>query len=139
EYLEDLRQVLAAVHGPEAGAGVGGRELLVEDGLDVGRLHRPALRLEHVARSDLQALQLGVVADQGRRVERVAGARHHADDRDVAPDADGPHALLDGAATADLHDEVRTLAAGRLTHRRGPGGRRLVVDQVVGPERLRPL
>src|SRR5215831_3784553 len=112
-------------------------EYLIDYRLNAARRYRTAHRLEHLHRADGDALHVGATGKDQSRIEFGCRTAQPADQSDLATDADYAERAGKRRGTADLDNVVNATAAGKSERSLLPVGRGLVVDAVIGAERLR--
>src|SRR5215510_6113522 len=103
-------------------------EYLIDYRLNAARRYRTAHRLEHLHRTDRDALHVGATGKDQSRIEFGRRAGQAADHTDFAAHADCTERAGKRRGTADLDNVVNTTAAGEFERSLLPVGRGLVVD-----------
>src|SRR5262249_51911565 len=113
------------------------REYLIDYRLNAARRYRTAHRLEHLHRTDRDALHVGATGKDQSRIEFGRRAGQAADHTDFAAHADCTERAGKRRGTADLANVANTTAAREFERSLLPVGRGLVVDAAIGAECLR--
>src|SRR5262249_21023116 len=112
-------------------------EYLIEYRLNAARRYCTAHRLKHLHRADGDALHVGATGKDQSRIEFGGRTAQAADHTDLAADADSAERTGKRRGTADLDNMVNSTAAGEPQRSLLPVGRGLVIDAMIGAERLR--
>src|SRR5690606_13603608 len=91
---------------------------------------------EHIARSDIDALQRDRFAHEYRRIHQAAA--QDTNQRYPPANTDRGGRLLQGSPAADRAYEINAAAIREAAHLRLPVRMAAVIDEFIGAERLRP-
>ena len=136
---DDLAEVRPLLHVPQRLARLVEGEGVADDGLEAVLGEKAVHVLEHGAAAHEDVLHAQLLGRHRLGLRLAPAAGQQADERDVAAGARGADGLGQRARAAHLQHVVHALASGAREHGLVPVGRLLVVDELVGAERLAPL